>query len=173
MSRSLGLMVTTLGAAALLVGCGGGDSDSQPTSEPTTTATTSQTTISSSSSATSTTSSSTPASEVTPPPTEPAVQPEVSPAQVTEETVQQQEAFLAPPADVDANVDPDAGAYVEQPAPEAPAVEEQQAPAPAPAAAYYPNCAAVRAAGAAPIYAGDPGYSFDLDHDGDGVACEK
>ncbi|AMO89870.1 excalibur calcium-binding domain protein [Corynebacterium simulans] len=80
---------------------------------------------------------------------------------------------MAPPAGVDANVDPDAGAYVEQPAPEAPAVEEQQAPAPAPAAAYYPNCAAVRAAGAAPIYAGDPGYSSDLDHDGDGVACEK
>ncbi|WP_082787690.1 excalibur calcium-binding domain-containing protein [Corynebacterium simulans] len=173
MSRSLGLMVTTLGAATLLVGCGGGDSDSQPTSEPTTTATTSQTTISSSSSATSTTSSSTPASEGTPSPTEPAAQLEVSPAQVTEETVQQQEAFLAPPAGVDANVDPDAGAYVEQPAPEAPAVEEQQAPAPAPAAAYYPNCAAVRAAGAAPIYAGDPGYSSDLDHDGDGVACEK
>ena len=45
--------------------------------------------------------------------------------------------------------------------------------APAPAAAFYANCAAVRAAGAAPIYAGDPGYSFDLDHDGDGVACEK
>lgn len=125
MSRSLGLMVTTLDAAALLVGCGGGVSDPQPTSEPTTT--TSQTTTSFSSSATSTTSS-TPASEVTPPPTEPAVQPEVSPAQVTEETVQQQAGFLAPLADVDANVDPDAGAYVEQPAPEAPVVEEQQAP---------------------------------------------
>ena len=170
MSRSLGLMVTTLGAAALLVGCGGADSDSQSTSEPTTTS--SQTTTSFSSSATSTTSSVQPSEEISLP-TEPAVQPEVSPAQVTEETVQQQEAFLAPPAGVDANVDPDAGAYVEQPAPEAPVVEEQQAPAPAPAAAFYANCAAVRAAGAAPIYAGDPGYSSDLDRDGDGVACEN
>ena len=170
MSRSLGLMVTTLGAAALLVGCGGADSDSHSTSEPTTTS--SQTTTSFSSSATSTTSSVQPSEEISLP-TEPAVQPEVSPAQVTEETVQQQAGFLAPPADVDANVDPDAGAYVEQPAPEAPVVEEQQAPAPAPAAAFYANCAAVRAAGAAPIYAGDPGYSSDLDRDGDGVACEN
>ncbi|WP_248093933.1 excalibur calcium-binding domain-containing protein [Corynebacterium simulans] len=170
MSRSLGLMVTTLGAAALLVGCGGADSDSQSTSEPTTPS--SQTTTSFSSSATSTTSSVQPSEEISLP-TEPAVQPEVSPAQVTEETVQQQAGFLAPPADVDANVDPDAGAYVEQPAPEAPVVEEQQAPAPAPAAAFYANCAAVRAAGVAPIYAGDPGYSSDLDRDGDGVACEN
>ena len=36
----------------------------------------------------------------------------------------------------------------------------------------YANCAAVRAAGAAPIYAGQPGYSSKLDRDGDGVACE-
>lgn len=70
---------------------------------------------------------------------------------------------MAPSVDVDANVDPDAGAYVELPAPEAPVVEEQRAPAPAPAAAFYVNCVAVRAAGAAPIYAGDPGYSSDLE----------
>lgn len=38
---------------------------------------------------------------------------------------------------------------------------------------YYKNCDAVRAAGAAPIYAGDPGYSRKLDRDGDGVGCEK
>lgn len=37
---------------------------------------------------------------------------------------------------------------------------------------YYANCTAVRAAGADPIYAGDPGYSRKLDRDGDGVACE-
>lgn len=37
---------------------------------------------------------------------------------------------------------------------------------------YYKNCSAVRAAGAAPIYAGEPGYSRKLDKDGDGVACE-
>lgn len=45
-------------------------------------------------------------------------------------------------------------------------------PAPAPAPAYYANCAAARAAGAAPIYAGSPGYSSKLDRDGDGIACE-
>ncbi|WP_411730702.1 excalibur calcium-binding domain-containing protein [Paeniglutamicibacter sp.] len=37
----------------------------------------------------------------------------------------------------------------------------------------YENCTAVRDAGAAPIYRGDPGYSSKLDRDGDGVACEK
>lgn len=39
--------------------------------------------------------------------------------------------------------------------------------------AYYANCTAVRAAGAAPIYSGDPGYSRKLDRDGDGVGCES
>ncbi|WP_286175111.1 excalibur calcium-binding domain-containing protein [Mycobacterium sp. DL99] len=42
----------------------------------------------------------------------------------------------------------------------------------APIANAYPNCAAARAAGAAPLYAGQPGYSTKLDRDGDGVACE-
>lgn len=37
---------------------------------------------------------------------------------------------------------------------------------------YYANCTAVRAAGAAPLHAGDPGYGRHLDRDGDGVACE-
>ena len=37
---------------------------------------------------------------------------------------------------------------------------------------YYPNCSAARAAGAAPIYAGQPGYRPGLDRDRDGVACE-
>ncbi|MFZ3319008.1 excalibur calcium-binding domain-containing protein [Mycobacterium sp.] len=37
---------------------------------------------------------------------------------------------------------------------------------------YYPNCKAARAAGAAPIYRGQPGYRPGLDRDGDGVACE-
>jgi hypothetical protein len=36
----------------------------------------------------------------------------------------------------------------------------------------YANCTAVRAAGAAPIHVGDPGYSRNLDRDGDGVGCE-
>ncbi|MEU8779841.1 excalibur calcium-binding domain-containing protein [Streptomyces sp. NPDC048606] len=37
----------------------------------------------------------------------------------------------------------------------------------------YKNCDAVRAAGAAPIRRGDPGYGKHLDKDGDGVACER
>jgi hypothetical protein len=37
---------------------------------------------------------------------------------------------------------------------------------------YYKNCDAVRAAGAAPIHRGDPGYARYLDRDGDGVGCE-
>uniref|UniRef100_UPI001F56623D excalibur calcium-binding domain-containing protein n=1 Tax=Bacillus cereus group sp. BfR-BA-01379 TaxID=2920323 RepID=UPI001F56623D len=38
---------------------------------------------------------------------------------------------------------------------------------------YYKNCAVVRAAGKAPLYRDQPGYSSHLDRDGDGVACEK
>ncbi|CAM8659920.1 Excalibur calcium-binding domain containing protein [Acidimicrobiia bacterium] len=38
--------------------------------------------------------------------------------------------------------------------------------------AYYANCTAARAAGAAPIYLGQPGYRSALDGDKDGVACE-
>lgn len=51
-------------------------------------------------------------------------------------------------------------------------------PAPPPPAGsttevYYANCSAARAAGAAPIYRGQPGYRPALDRDGDGVACES
>ncbi|MCR2828014.1 excalibur calcium-binding domain-containing protein [Microbacterium sp. zg.Y909] len=66
-------------------------------------------------------------------------------------------------------------AFAPVPAAPAPAPAPEPAPAPAPAPApdvYYENCTAVRAAGAAPIHAGDPGYSSKLDRDGDGVACE-
>ena len=54
-------------------------------------------------------------------------------------------------------------------------------PAPAPATVptpkpagdvYYENCTAVRAAAAAPIHVGEPGYSRKLDRDGDGIGCE-
>lgn len=37
---------------------------------------------------------------------------------------------------------------------------------------YYVNCSAARAAGAAPVYAGQPGYGSHLDRDSDGVGCE-
>ena len=58
----------------------------------------------------------------------------------------------------------------------APAVvhQEQRAPAPAPEPeVFYKNCAAARAAGAAPSYRGQPGYRSKLDADGDGIACDK
>ncbi|MFF1384623.1 DUF1524 domain-containing protein [Arthrobacter sp. NPDC058288] len=61
------------------------------------------------------------------------------------------------------------------PAPVAPApVVQVPAPvAPAPAAVYYANCTAAKAAGAAPIYAGQAGYRAALDRDSDGIACES
>tara|TARA_R110000787_G_scaffold5442_1_gene19826 strand:+ start:7234 stop:7557 length:324 start_codon:yes stop_codon:yes gene_type:complete len=37
---------------------------------------------------------------------------------------------------------------------------------------YYPNCAAARAAGAAPVRRGQRGYGSHLDRDNDGVGCE-
>ena len=43
---------------------------------------------------------------------------------------------------------------------------------PANTGVYYKNCDEVRAAGAAPIHKGQPGYAAHLDRDGDGVACE-
>ena len=36
----------------------------------------------------------------------------------------------------------------------------------------FRNCSAARAAGAAPVRRGDPGYGSHLDRDGDGVGCE-
>lgn len=75
----------------------------------------------------------------------------------------------------------------EVPAPAAvPEPEPEPVPAPAPepaapavpaapagdGAPYYANCTAARAAGAAPLYRGAPGYRAQMDRDGDGVACE-
>lgn len=37
---------------------------------------------------------------------------------------------------------------------------------------FYANCSAARAAGAAPVMRGAPGYSRKLDRDNDGVGCE-
>ena len=37
---------------------------------------------------------------------------------------------------------------------------------------YYANCSEARAAGAAPVAVGEPGYGRHLDRDGDGVGCE-
>jgi hypothetical protein len=61
------------------------------------------------------------------------------------------------------------------PAP-APAAGPAPAPAPAPGPAVpvsFQNCAAVRAAGAAPIRPGDPGWEQKFDGVGDGVGCDS
>jgi hypothetical protein len=39
-------------------------------------------------------------------------------------------------------------------------------------AGAFRNCAEARAAGAAPVRRGDPGYGQHLDRDNDGVGCE-
>jgi hypothetical protein len=41
-----------------------------------------------------------------------------------------------------------------------------------PGGVAYPNCGAARAAGAAPVRRGEPGYGGHLDRDNDGVGCE-
>jgi hypothetical protein len=53
-----------------------------------------------------------------------------------------------------------------------PAPTATTAPATAPTSVYYANCDAARAAGAAPLRRGEPGYRPPLDGDNDGVACE-
>ncbi|WP_254678014.1 excalibur calcium-binding domain-containing protein [Agrococcus sp. SGAir0287] len=67
-----------------------------------------------------------------------------------------------------------AAAAAPAPAPVA-AVPQAAAPAApvAPSNVYYQNCTAARQAGAAPVYAGQPGYGPHLDRDGDGVGCES
>lgn len=54
------------------------------------------------------------------------------------------------------------------------AAESQQAVPPGSGGGntYYANCSEARAAGAAPLHRGEPGYASHLDRDNDGVACE-
>lgn len=74
--------------------------------------------------------------------------------------------------------------YTPPPSP-APVYAPQPAPTPTPTytpptptytppapSVYYRNCDAARAAGAAPVYRGQPGYGSHLDRDGDGIGCE-
>jgi len=66
---------------------------------------------------------------------------------------------------------PPAGSAASVPDAESPAVAA--APAPEPESdVYYEGCNAVRAAGAAPLYRGQPGYREGMDGDLDGIACE-
>ncbi|MFF2589504.1 excalibur calcium-binding domain-containing protein [Peribacillus butanolivorans] len=38
---------------------------------------------------------------------------------------------------------------------------------------YFKNCTDARAAGAAPVHRGEPGYAKHLDRDGDGIGCDS
>ncbi|GAA4730857.1 DUF1524 domain-containing protein [Modestobacter marinus] len=58
------------------------------------------------------------------------------------------------------------------PTPDGSAEPPADGPAEPPAADPFPNCEAARAAGAAPLHRGDPGWSDRMDGDGDGTACE-
>jgi hypothetical protein len=53
-----------------------------------------------------------------------------------------------------------------------PAAAPVAPPAAAPGGVYYKSCTEARAAGAAPVRRGQPGYSSRLDRDGDGIGCE-
>jgi hypothetical protein len=64
--------------------------------------------------------------------------------------------------------DPDPEPESEEPEPE----PEPEASSEEDEDVYYENCDAARAAGAAPVHAGEPGYGSHLDRDGDGVGCE-
>lgn len=62
-----------------------------------------------------------------------------------------------------------------KPAPDKPAPQSRQTPAAAQSgsgAAAFRNCAEARAAGAAPVRRGEPGYGPHLDRDNDGIGCE-
>lgn len=55
----------------------------------------------------------------------------------------------------------------------APPVTSQRPPTYSPPpATFYRNCKEAWAAGAAPLYRGEPGYRPEMDGDGDGIACE-
>ena len=81
----------------------------------------------------------------------------------TQKPVAQDKVVVPPAAPIAPTPAP---APVKKPAPPVNVVPE------APAAVVYANCAAVRAAGAAPLLTGQPGYSTKLDRDKDGIACE-
>ena len=95
--------------------------------------------------------------------------PDKSPSATPEaEVTPEPEATPEPePASEEPAEDADAPTVEEEPAPPAPAPQPVRAPT-----RPYASCAQARAAGAAPLYEGDPGYNPRLDRDKDGVACE-
>ncbi|QHE72871.1 excalibur calcium-binding domain-containing protein [Rhodococcus sp. WAY2] len=144
----LGMAVVAL--AALISGCGSDGTQSDST--PTTTATIARLVDASSARPTTTASatSTTPAANL-PLTSSAAVLPPVAPVAPTTTVA------IAPPP--------------------APMVIPPNPPAPIPtvpqSSVSYGSCADAKAAGAAPIYQGEPGYSTKLDRDKDGIACDK
>ena len=96
-------------------------------------------------------------------------------AGLEDEIASQAEAAALVAADLDARAADlaarEAAVAAQEAAAALPAPVVEAAPAPS-SSAYYDNCSAARAAGAAPLYVGDPGYRSGLDRDNDGVACE-
>lgn len=97
----------------------------------------------------------------------PSVAPPVAPAETEAPAPVVPEPVAPPVAPAPAPVVPAPAPVAPAPAPVAPA---PVAPAPAP---YYQNCDAVRAAGAAPIAAGSPGFQPKFDRDNDGWGCDS
>jgi len=103
------------------------------------------------------------------------------PALATAETAAKQaiSGLWAPPCN--GTIDAPAPTPTPAPTPEPPVTKAappvrttEKEPTPEPdSAAYYKNCDAAKAAHAAPLHRGEPGYRAALDRDGDGVACER
>jgi micrococcal nuclease len=89
-------------------------------------------------------------------------------------------AGTTPPAPTTTTTTTVAPAPVESPVPAPPLTTTLAPPPPPPRTTtakpapvvYYANCSEARAAGAAPILRGQPGYRPALDRDNDGIACE-
>ena len=82
--------------------------------------------------------------------------------------------MVPPNGNESTNTDGTSPVIVPTPAVTAPTTTREETTAAPTVAAVSPfrSCAAARAAGAAPLHRGDPGYNAKLDRDGDGVACE-
>ncbi|MET3861682.1 hypothetical protein ABIE38_002618 [Dietzia sp. 2505] len=145
------VLVALIGLLIFALAQCGGDGESSVSPAPTTSDSSSERTTTPSSRSTATTATSS---------TVPVTQSESAVAPV--EPPQDQEAPPAPVPTVDVPVVQDT-AIIPPPPPQ---------PVAPPVAASFSSCAEARAAGAAPLYVGQPGYSTKLDRDRDGVACE-
>ena len=112
-----------------------------------------------------------PATTGTPPPAETTIPP---PAETTTpppaETTTPPSAETTTPPPAETTTPPPA--EVLAPTPESTESATETPAAQADSGVYYANCAAARAAGAAPLNRGEPGYRAGLDRDHDGIACE-